>query len=210
MKGRAIAYTAEELAWIEARSTLPRATLHAGFVAQFGRPEITKAAIGALCKRRGWTTGRDGRFPAGHTPVNKGRKGECAPGSEKTWFRKGNRTGRANHVYQPVGAERMGKSGYLERKINDDMPFHRRWRAVHLIEWEAAHGPIPAGHCLKCLDGDRTNTAPDNWIAVPRALLPRLTGRWQSVPYDTAPPELKPLLLTIARLEHAAGDRRAS
>jgi hypothetical protein len=29
---------------------------------------------------------------------------------------------------------------------------------------------------LKCLDGNKQNTDPSNWEAVPRALLPRLAG----------------------------------
>lgn len=206
MKGRPIGWTAEELAWVEAHATLPRRAAHAAFVARFARPEVTLQALNALCKRRGWMTGRDGRIEPGATPANKGRKGYIAPGCEKGWFRPGVRGGRAQALYQPIGAERVSKQGYLERKINDDMPFQRRWRGVHLIRWEAEHGPVPAGWCLKCLDGDRANTDPANWTAVPRALLPRLNGRFGR-DYDAAPPELKPAILAVARLEHAARER---
>lgn len=208
MKGRAIAWSAEELAWIEARAQLPRRQLHAAFVAAFDRPDVSQANLTALCKRRGWLTGRTGRFPRGHVPANKGRKGYRAPGCEKGWFRPGERRGRANRNWKPVGAERVSKDGYIERKIRDDGPMRKRWRAVHVIEWEKVNGPVPEGHALKCLDGDRRNTDPSNWIAVPRAILPRLTGRWRAIPYDTAPPELKPVLLAAARLEHAAREAK--
>ena len=91
------------------------------------------------------------------------------------------------------------------------MPFQRRWRGVHLIRWEEANGPLPPGHCLKCLDGDKLNTAPKNWACVPRALLPRLIGgnrHRNLLPFDEAPPELRPILLATARLEHAAREAR--
>ena len=53
----------------------------------------------------------------------------------------------------------------------------------------AADGPVPDGHRLKCLDGDKTNCDPSNWEAVPMALAPRLNGRFGRG-YDTAPAEL--------------------
>lgn len=60
---------------------------------------------------------------------------------------------------------------------------------------------------LKSLNGDRSNTDPLNWICIPRAMLPRLAGRW-SLPYDRAPDELKLAVLTAARLEHASREIR--
>lgn len=206
MKGRATPYSDEELAWIEAHATLPRRELHAAFTARFDRPEVTQQNLTALCKRRGWLTGRDGRFRPGQPSHNAGKKGLRIPGSEKGWFRKGERRGVATRLYKPVGTERISKDGYVERKVNDSLPLQRRWRAVHLIRWEERHGPLPEGHCLKCLDGDKANTDPDNWICVPRALLPRLNGRFGRN-YDTAPPELRPLILQIAWLEHVAREK---
>lgn len=126
----------------------------------------------------------------------------------KGWFRKGERQGLASRLYKPIGTERVRKSGYMDRKIHDDMPLQSRWRAVHLIRWEELNGPVPQGHCLKSLDGDRCNTDPSNWVCVPRAMMPRLVGAWQSIPYDSAPVELKPILLAVAHLDHAAREAR--
>ncbi|WP_371398878.1 HNH endonuclease [Marinovum algicola] len=204
MKGRAISYSEAELAWIKANCTRRRAEAHADFVRRFDRPEVTLTNFNALCKRKGWMTGRTGRLEKGNVPPNKGRKGYCAPGSEKGWFRKGGMSGRAKALYKPIGSERISKDGYLERKLHDGQPLQSRWRAVHLIRWEETHGPIPEGHCLKCLDGDKINTAPENWRCIPRALLPRLSGgRWHT-PYEAYEPELRPTVLTIAELEHRA------
>ena len=203
MKGRRIEYSEAELLWIRGHRDWPRKQAHAAFVERFGRTDYK-----SLCTRKGWLTGRDGRIPKGNVPANKGRKGVCARGSEKGWFKKGTRRGQAWANYKPIGTERISKDGYVERKVHDGMPLQSRWRAVHLIRWEEANGPLPRGHCLKCIDGDRTNTDPNNWVAIPRALLPRLAGRWH-IPYDSAPPDLKPTLLAIARLEQAARDKRA-
>lgn len=207
MKGRANIYSADELAWIEAHKHVSRRELHAAFCAKFDRQDIQFGALQGLCKRNGWFTGRNGRFEKGQESWNKGKPMPSHPNSVKTQFQPGVRQGVAAKLYQLIGTERVSRDGYLERKVNDDMPLQQRWRAVHLIRWEEANGPVPEGHCLKCLDGDRTNTDPENWACIPRALLPRLAGRWQ-VGYDDAPAELKPILLRIAQLEHAAREAK--
>lgn len=203
MKGAAISYSDEELAWIKACSDLPRAELHDLFQQIFRRPDVSQTNLTALCKRKGWLTGRTGHFAKGQASHNAGMKGFRAPGSEKGWFKKGERRGVATALYKPIGTERVTRDGYRERKVNDDLPLNRRWRAVHLVEWEKVNGPLPAGNALKCLDGDKTNTDPSNWQLIPRALLPRLNGRFGR-DYDTAPAELKPTILAIAQLEHKA------
>ena len=206
MKGRIIPYSADELAWLEARQTLTVSDLHRAFCEQFQREDVSAAHLHALRKRKGWRTGRTGRFEKGQTPANKGKKMPWNANSAATQFKKGVRRGVAARLYKPVGTERLSKEGYLERKIHDGMPLQSRWRAVHLIRWEERNGPIPAGHCLKCL-GDRSDTDPSNWELIDRALLPRLAGgnRFTNrTPYDSAPPELKPAILTVAKLEHHA------
>lgn len=208
MKGRAIPYTHAELRWLKARAGMPRRELYDAFCARFGRTDVSLDALKALCKRRGWLKGRTGRFPKGQAPPNKGKKGFSPPGSEKGWFRPGTRQGVAMRLYKPIGTERMSKDGYIERKINDDLPLQARWRAVHLIRWEAVNGPVPDGHCLKCLDGCRRNTDPDNWLPIPRALLPRLAGRWNNLSFEDAEPEIRRYILAAARLQHAARELR--
>ncbi len=206
MKGAPIPYSDEELAWIEAHHALPRRELHARFTARFDRPDVSQANLTALCKRQGWLTGRDGRFRAGRAPQNKGQKGVHYPGCEKGWFGKGSTP--ANRL--PLWSERVGKDGYVEMKVPVPNPYTghpTRFMHKHRYLWERENGHLPEGHALKCLDGDKTNCAPENWTCVPRALLPRLNGRFGRN-YDTAPPELKPLILKVAQLEHAAREKR--
>jgi len=215
VKGLRIAYTADEMAWLEANRQMPIADYHVAFCEVFGRGNVSAQNLHALRKRKGWRTGRTGHFSRGSTPANKGQK--CAPGvggrhpnARATHFKKGFRGGVAARVYKPIGTERLSKSGYLERKINDDMPLQARWRAVHLIEWERAHGPIPAGHCLKCLDNDKTNLDPANWELISRGLMPRLNGgaRKTLPAYDAVAPELRTAVLTAAKIDYAARQLR--
>lgn len=116
------------------------------------------------------------RFRPGQTPPNKGlrRKGYAPGRMRETQFKPGGpRTGKAALVYQPVGAERISADGYLERKVNDDRPFNRRWRAVHILLWEDTHGPVPAGHSIAFKNGDKTDIQLDNLELVSRAELMR-------------------------------------
>lgn len=210
MKGRHIIYEPEELAWIEAHKEMPRAEAYAMFCARFMRQDVSFTNYNALCKRKGWFTGRTGQFVPGQIPQNKGKP---MPDHVKakvmaTTFKPGQRQGIAVKLYKPIGTERMSKDGYVERKIHDGLPLQSRWRAVHLIRWEELHGPVPAGHALKCLNGNKANTDPGNWEAVPRALLPRLAGAKKGVPFDSAPAELKPVIMATAKLEHRAREAR--
>ena len=140
------------------------------------------------------------------TPANKGKKMPFNANSAKTQFKPGQRPANA----KPLWHERIGKSGYVEWSVPERNPYTghaRRYRQKHIWLWEQANGPIPKGHCLKCVDGDRLNTKPANWIAIPRSLLPRLAGRW-SMPYDQAPADLKPTILALAKLQHGATNAR--
>lgn len=208
MKGRRVEWSALELAWIEARKHLPRRELHRQFCEWWFRYDVTEDQIRALCKRRGWLTGRDGRITPGTVPWNKGREMEWNPNSARTQFKRGQEPHNARG--KGVGHERVNVYGYVEICVAETNPytgFERRYVAKHRWMWEQLHGPLPEGQVLKCLDGNKLNTDPSNWEAIPQALLPRLNGRWNTA-FDTAEPELKPALMAIAKLEHAARTAR--
>ena len=214
MKGRAIPYSAEELAFIQARKAWPRQELWQAFTFNFGRDDVLPMHIKALCKRKGWMTGRTGCFSAGQTPHNKGKPFPAArdhPNCRKTQFKKGQEPHNTNFL----GHERVSKDGYVEVSIEQTNPhtgYHRRYVLKHRHEWERANGPVPEGHALKCLDGDKTNCAPANWEAVPRALLPRLAGgnRYKRhLAFDDAEPEIKPIILATAKLRLKAKEAAA-
>ncbi len=208
MKGRWIEYSVAEMAWLSDNRTLPITEYARAFNDTFAR-NVAPGNLHALRKRKGWKTGRTGKFEKGQEPANKGVP--CAPGTGAhhpnavaTRFKKGHgRSGVAVDLWKPIGTERMSKDGYLERKVNDDLPLQARWRAVHLVEWEKVNGPIPKGSCLKSRDGDKSNTDPANWMLIERALLPTLNGgrHKRLVAYDDAAPELRPALLTLAKVK---------
>lgn len=91
--------------------------------------------------------GSSSRFKPGHPTWNKGLKGiQLSP---HTQFKPGRKPHEAAN-YVPIGSLRISKDGYLERKVTDDPAIvtSRRWRGVHRLVWEAAHGPIPAGYVV--------------------------------------------------------------
>lgn len=212
MKGKHITYYPDELVWIEANCTLPRAEMHRMFVARFERPEISLSNLHSLCKRKGWLTGRTGRIEPGTPAHNKG-KPMSAHVREKclqTAFKKG----QLPHNTKGHGHERIdSKDGYVVMIIDGVNPWSgAKTRPIHKHRylWERVNGPVPQGHALKCLDGNKLNTDPSNWVAIPRGLLPRLNGRWAKMKYDEAPAELKPTLMLIAKLKQAATEAARS
>lgn len=110
--------------------------------------------------RRGGNVGAAFRFKRGAAPWNRGVTGYM--GANRTSFVKGRRPEDARN-YRPIGSERISKDGYLERKVSDDQSVApaRRWRAVHVLVWEAAHGPVPPGHAV-AFKPDRKSSAVAN------------------------------------------------
>jgi hypothetical protein len=127
---------------------------------------IDLKALRGLCKRRKIQNGLTGCFPQGHVPFNKGRKGYCAPGCEKGWFKKGGKPPNT----MPLGSERITADGYVEVKISEKSgPPNNRWKGKHILIWEKEHGPVPKGYVVIFLDGDRRNFNLNNLLMISRA-----------------------------------------
>jgi len=202
-KGRRIKYSDVEMEWLRANGTLPIGDYHREFLKVFPREDVTRENLHALRKREGMKTGRTGRFEKGAVPANKGKTMPFNPKSAATQFK----TGQLPHNHKGAGHERIdSKDGYVVLIVDEPNPWTgAATRPVHKHRWlwERANGPIPDGYALKCLDGDKLNTDPENWELVPRAMLPRLSGRFGRG-FDSAPQELKPTIMAVTRLEHAA------
>jgi hypothetical protein len=158
----------------------------------------------AACRlRRGDNVGAEYRFKKGQVPSNKGlrRPGWRAGRMAETQFKKGERRGVAVELYRPIGTERISKDGYLERKVNDDLPLQARWRAVHLIVWEAANGPLPAGHAIAFKNGDKSDRRLENLELITRGDLMRRNT------IHNYPPEVKQTVRAVASLTRAIRKR---
>lgn len=171
---------------------------------------IKKSAAYLASPASGRTNGRQGidtRFVKGHASFNKGKKRlphwKAIP--PDTQFKKGHLGGIAAENYRPAGSERISKDGYLERKMRDDVPEaatpkeaarlrQRRWRAVHLIVWEEANGPLPKGYAVCFRDGNKRHITLDNLELVKRSdLMKRNT-------IHNLPSELKETVQLLGRV----------
>ena len=99
------------------------------------------------------------QFKPGLEPWNKGVRYEAGGRSAQTRFKPGG----LPHTTLPIGSLRVSKDGYLERKFSDEKygSPSRRWRSVHRLVWEAAHGPTPPGHIVVFLPGRFTAVEAD-------------------------------------------------
>ena len=113
----------------------------------------TDEYLAAAGNRLDGVRGMGTRFQPGHVPWIKGRRIAGLVPLSETAFKPGQRP----HNYLPVGSLRVESGGYLQRKVTETGYPPRDWQFVHRLVWEAAHGPIPAGHRVVFRPGRRTN-----------------------------------------------------
>lgn len=117
------------------------------------------------------TAGIANRFKPGHVPFNAGVKGWRSGGrSVLTQFKRGQVSTRWKPEDYQVGTLRMNTDGIIDMKFREGP---RAWRAFHVLLWEDAHGPVPAGHCLAFIDRDHFNIELGNLELITRAELMR-------------------------------------
>lgn len=84
------------------------------------------------------------RFKPGDQPWNKGKSFQAGGRAKETQFKPGQKP----HTWKPIGTLRIC-GGQLERKTSERKGGnHMRWTPVARLVWEAAHGPVPAGHLV--------------------------------------------------------------
>lgn len=72
MRGRAISYSAAELAWLKANRCMIISDYHTAFCAAFRRKDVKAGHLHGLRKRNGWKVGRaPGRFKGRHLKFSK-------------------------------------------------------------------------------------------------------------------------------------------
>ena len=142
-------------------------------------------------------SGLTGRFEAGHTPPNKGRKGYCAPGAEKGHFKKGH----TPYNKTPIGTVRVKSDGYLWQKVGEGC---RDWKQLHRLLWEQANGPVPEGCHIIFKDGNPMNCVLDNLAVV--TLSENAVMNRNGLRFDNA--EHTDTGILIAKVKIAAAKRR--
>lgn len=135
------------------------------FEARFGWPIEVSQVKGYIANHK-LNTGRTGRFEKGRVPLNKGKKGICASGCEKTWFPKGN----VPQNHKPVGTESI-RNNYKrgQKYVYVKVAEPNRWRMKHVVVWEQHNGPVPKGKVIIFADGDTLNCGIDNLRLIDRA-----------------------------------------
>ena len=186
--GYPIKYTNEMLEWVkDNQADITRARLTELFNAKFDM-QLGKGTLAALCNRKGWKSSHSGRIEKGAVPWNKDKKGYM--GANATSFKKGQTP--KNH--RPVGSERITKDGYIQVKIAEP----RTWRLKHIVEWEKVNGKLPKGHCIRLLDGDKTNCDIDNLICISRGANATSNQRNKA---NTQSPQLNKAILMTEHLK---------
>ena len=140
---------------------------------RFDEP-ITLSRLKSYIGNHKLNTGKTGKFEKGHIPFNKGKKGWCPSGCEKTQFQKGH----LPHNAKPMGYERINRDGYIEVKIAERpnrITGEKNFKAKHHLVWEATNGKIPEGYIVIFLDGNALNCSIENLALVSRAEHLRMT-----------------------------------
>ena len=169
---------------------------------QFGL-DIKINQLVAFLKNQKIRSGRSGRYEKGNVPWTTGKAGTGLVSANSGSFKRGQQP--ANH--KPIGHERFTKDGYIMVKVAEQNSWNSSmsgwYRLKQIVEWEKVHGPVPKGQILRFKDGCRTNCEPANLFLVSRGENIRLT----QMNYGEQPEELKPLILSVAKLDQAIYER---
>lgn len=147
-------FTAEQEQWIRENVKGKSNTEMAALINERYGMAITRKQIMGWKKNHHITSGLTGHFYSKENPVKDPHFMRGRPCTSKAKYKKGNRP----HNAVPVGTEVKRDTEYWWVKVAEP----NQWRQKHILLWEAANGPIPPGHCLKFLDGNRDNVCLEN------------------------------------------------
>lgn len=122
------------------------------FKQEFPGFEWNLDAMKRTCYKHGIHNGINAQFKKGNEAWNKGMKGLRTPGSEKGWFKKGQKSA----TEKPLGSE-YTSDGYVMVKVKMDGPRDKRWKLKHVLIWEKYNGPVPKDSVVTFLDGNKRN-----------------------------------------------------
>lgn len=109
---------------------------------------LTARQIKNYRRNNNLNSGLNGYFFKGHTPHNKGKKYPNMPPNSGQ-FQKGIKPPGS----LPIGTINYTTDGYPKIKVADP----NVWEYLHHKTWKEHHGPIPKGHSIVFLNGDKSN-----------------------------------------------------
>jgi len=193
-KGVSKIFTAEQFQFIRDNYSSVTAKEMVGVLADKFYISVTYQQVKTFVKNHGIISGRTGRFEKGQDSWNAGTKGVMKSNSGS--FMKGRPAPNAN----PFGHERTDRDGCVLIKVDQVNPYtglNGFYKAKHHVSYESKYGPVPDGHVVRFIDGDRLNFEPENLWAISKALNLRLN----QLGYMGLPEEIKPTALAVAELE---------
>lgn len=129
-----------------------------------------KLGIHPLTIRGGFKKGRhyhrSTEFKKDQTPWNKGKHYQPGGRSKETRFKKGQSS--RNELSDGVITIRTDHKDRHDRKYKWIRISKNRWRMLHVVVWENAHGPIPPGHIIVFANGDSMDCSLANLRCIDR------------------------------------------
>lgn len=162
---------------------------------KFGK-EYTAKQIKNFKKNHGIKTTLTGCCNQYRPNPHKGEKGWHVPGSEKTWFKSGERSWATAPLL--TVRQRPGAGNYLFIKIAEP----NVWISYARYLWEQTNGPLKEGEKIKFLDNNPSNCTLENMMIIDN----RIQGKSQNR-YSTNPEITKAVILT-SKLECILEDRK--
>ena len=103
---------------------------------------------------------RESQFNKGHVPANKVKKGFCAAGCEKTWFKKGHKP--VNTKFDGAITIRHDHHNRSGRPYKWIRIAESKWLPLHQYLWIQNYGSIPEKHVVIFKDGNSMNCVIEN------------------------------------------------
>lgn len=111
------------------------------------------------------------RFPKGHSPFNKGKRGLMKP--NVCSFKKGHKPKNTKHDGAISIRQKKGDPPYKFIRLAES-----KWVLLHRHLWEQANGPIPKGHVLRFINGNTMDCELSNLMLVPMSENMRLNANY--------------------------------
>ena len=128
------------------------------------------------------------------------KKGECAKGCEKGWFKAG------HNIHSHGTGHEFIKEGRVYIKVTSNLrPPMKNFKPKARWVWEQHHGEIPKGMIITFKDNNPINCDISNLLLIPRSEFSRLIKKFN---FANEPSELKPVIRSLSLLEKTIEEKQ--